>query len=143
MRWWQGWHSGKDGGEEEQVVHGHLQVQTATGAKRRWNAGKAKGSGQTKLCVVPGPRDSPRTVRRGTGDACGIGSGKANTHVETKTAFERLCSRRPTRAVDWESLTLTRVLRSRRKQVGGEMETTGAPGLVQPHAIQCFSVLTF
>ena len=52
---------------------------------------------------------------------------QANTH-ETKTAFERLCSRRPTRAVDWESLTLTRVLRSRRKQVGGEMETTAAPG---------------
>ena len=74
LRWWQGWHSGKDGGEEEQVVDGHLQVQTATGAKRRWNAGKAKGSGQTKLCVVPGPRDSPRTVGRGTGDACGIGS---------------------------------------------------------------------
>ena len=67
---------------------------------------------------------------------------QANTH-ETKTAFERLCSRRPTRAVDWGTLTLTRVLRSRRKQVGGEMETTGAPSLVQPHAIQCFSVLTF
>ena len=44
---------------------------------------------------------------------------QANTH-ETKTAFERLCSRRPTRAVDWESLTLTRVLRLRRKQVGGK-----------------------
>ena len=71
----------------------------------------------------------------------GLGQ-QSNTHG-TKTAFEQLCSRRPTRAVDSGSLTLTRVLRSRRKQVGGEMETTGAPSLVQPHAIQCFSVLTF
>ena len=102
-------------------------MQTATGAKRRWNAGKAKGSGQTKLCVVPGPRDSPSTVGRELVMRARLGR-QANTH-ETKTAFERLCSRRPTRAVDWESLTRTRVLRSRRKQVGGEMETIGAPGL--------------